>query len=78
VTLPDRIVHYMTALPRGTVVSKEELAEVCWPNPDTMPDWWKESLKVHIWKARKKGINIVAESRGGQNRGYRMDKANAV
>lgn len=37
---------------RGHVVSLDELADVCWPDPDYMPEAPEKNIMVHISKLR--------------------------
>ncbi|RCK40469.1 hypothetical protein [Thalassospira xiamenensis] len=41
-----------TAVPPGTLRDWEQISESVWPDPDLMPDIWKECLTVQVFRLR--------------------------
>ena len=36
------------------ILSEWDLVEIRWPDPDTMPDWWRNCLKAGISRLNKR------------------------
>lgn len=54
---------------RGCVVSCYELSDLCWPDPDDMPDRPEDNVKVHVCKLRTQMPDVIETVWG---RGYRI------
>jgi len=59
----------LIALMGRPVATYDDLAEILWPHPDTMPDWWLTQIHVIAHRVRAKiggGVRCV------RTRGYAL------
>jgi len=57
--------HLLLSRPR--YVTRDELIQVLWPDPDLEPDYAENTVGAHICRARRKGVPIT---RLGYKMGY--------
>lgn len=43
-----------TLLMNDHQATTEEIMEQMWPDPDTMPDYWNDNIRVHVCRLREK------------------------
>ena len=49
----DRDAWVRYALMGRGLLTRDEVAAILWPNPDTMPEWWLGQVREHMHRLRR-------------------------
>ena len=66
------IVSLVMARPKATL---DAITETLWPDPDDMPDTWIDTIRQHIYTARKKMLLTGWTITGCAKRGWHLQSS---